>query len=341
MIGYALSIGSLYSARAKELPKLEIHRPAPAPIEPKAKKPTPRHPDEIYTRTFAVPSPMCLCDRLHHNEDEFEAEGEGIGPKKRTAQDVLEEAGLDFPEGTSASLNWRLWQLKVTHNSAGMAFVETYMASISGKAEKQMRYRVEIYRLPSLLVLELQESADHQNDHSPERNAVLKLAKKGQAKLITSVTLDSRSGLRSSFEDATEYRYLERYEYQEKSKETMPIFQTRLVGTIFAIDSVLGTNEFTMEADFSLEYHTAPPTQQKTQIYLQDTKGSVAVTLPTFHFKKISTSLSTISGTTRIIGTCRPTGKPEYEKEDLMDVVFLRSDVVFLDSQEDLQPSEP
>lgn len=316
------------SGLAKELPELEINRPIPL-HHPEATKPTPKDPTVIYSRVFPVPPSYTGPPPKEQRN------------KRRSAKSILEEAGVEFPEGTSANFNPYTSRLTVKQNAAGMKLIEHYIASITGKAEKLMRYRIEIYRLPSLLVLELQESADHQNDHSPERNAVLKLAKKGQAKLITSVTLDSRSGLRSSFEDATEYRYLERYEYQEKSKETMPIFQTRLVGTIFAIDSVLGTNEFTMEADFSLEYHTAPPTQQKTQIYLQDTKGSVAVTLPTFHFKKISTSLTTISGTTRIFGTCRPTGKPEYEKEDLMDVVFLRSDVVFLDSQEDLQPSEP
>lgn len=308
---------AILTTLAEELPKLNIKR-KPLVRKDVRENPVPKDPNKIYTRTFKIISYACCPpDESHKNS------------KRRSAKSILEEAGVRFPEGTSAIYIDHLGQLVVKHYPSGMELVEAYMESIYGKAEKSMRYQIEIYRLPGVLAQQVQRSIERQVNHSPERDAVLKLVKKEQAQLISSIILDARSGQRAEYEDVREHRYLQRYEWQDGISAAVPVFEKRKVGTVFHIDPVLGTNEYSMTVDLLLEHHTAPPTSHTSQMFLPNNSKMVAVSLPVFHREIIRTQITTISGQTRLIGAFRPSGKGEYKKQDLMDLVFLKGTVVF------------
>ena len=309
-----------FAEEPKTPAKLEIKRPASevktSPEEYKLKDP-----DKNYKRIFKTSPPG---HRLSEKQ-------------KRTAKSakkILEEAGIDFPKGTNAELDWDTGVLTVNHNPEGMLLIEAYIDRISSSAERALQWQVEIYRLPALLVLELQDSSIRQADHAPERDAVLKLVKKGQARLITSLSLECRSGQRAKFVDGKEYRFIDHYEWQKDSDTVLPVFEERLIGTIFEIDPVLGADNITIDLSFSLEHHTAPPEHELTQIRLPESDNNIEFSLPVFHCKTIITQITIRSGTTQIVGTFRPSGKPEYKQEDLMDIVFLKSTVMFVDPKE-------
>lgn len=300
---------------AKNPPKLEINRPTtPTPkTDPGEFKL--KDPDELYTRIFKTPpAGYAPSYKQKHNT--------------RTPKQILEEFGVNFPKGSSAKYDWETGFLTITNNEAGMAYVETYLDYIANHAEKNLQFQVEIYRLPSLLVLELQDSAGKHSDNTPERDAVLKLVKQGHAILITSVDLVCGSGQHGKFEDGIEYRYVDRYEWQESSKKILPVFKTQPTGTIFEVDPVLGADNSTIDVSFHFEHHTAPPEQEMAQIRLPDSENNIDFPLPVFHAKKITTQTTMHSGSTKIIGVYRPTGKPEYQKEDVMEIVFLKGIVV-------------
>ncbi len=306
--------GKSFAAEPTTATKLEIKRPAPE-VKTNPEKYKLKDPDKIYKRIFKTSPPS-------HPPSEKE---------KRTAKSakrILEEEGVDFPKGTSAELDWDTGVLTVTHNPVGMLLIESYIDHISSRAERALQWQVEIYRLPALLVLELQDSSINQADHTPERDAVLKLVKKDQAELITSLSLECRSGQRAKSSDGDDYRYIDRYEWQKDSDKILPIFETRTVGTVFEMDPVLGADDSTIDISFHLEHHTAPPSQEMTQIRLPDSDNNIDFSLPVFHSKTILTQITIQSGTTRIIAVYRPTGKAEYEKENLMEIVFLKGHVV-------------
>lgn len=48
---------------------------------------------------------------------------------------------------------------------------------------------------------------------------------------------------------------------------------------------------------------------------------------PRFHSKEIKTQVSLIKGDYLLIGTWKPTGKPEYLEKDLTHVVFVTANV--------------
>lgn len=313
LLGTTLS-GKSFAAEPATATRLEIKRTAPEvktnPEEYKLKDP-----DKVYKRVFKTPPPG-------HPPSEKE---------KRTAKSakkILEEEGIDFPEGTKAELDWDTGVLTVTHNPVGMLLIESYIDHISSRAERALQWQVEIYRLPALLVLELQDSSINQADHAPERDAVLKLIKEGQAELITNLSLECRSGQRAKFFDGNELRYLDHYEWQKESDKVLPVFETRTIGTVFELDSVLGADNSTIDISFFLEHHTAPPGHEVTQIRLPESDNNIEFSLPVFHSKTVRTQITIKSGTTRIIAVYRPTGKAEYEKENLMEIVFLKGHVV-------------
>jgi general secretion pathway protein D len=63
----------------------------------------------------------------------------GAGPKaRRTAKDILTEAGVTFAPGTSAIYNPGTSQLIVRNTQDQMELVEAYIETIKGKAEKQI-----------------------------------------------------------------------------------------------------------------------------------------------------------------------------------------------------------
>lgn len=111
-------------------------------------------------------------------------------------------------------------------------------------------------------------------------------------------------------------------------QKVLPTFDTRLVGTIFEIDPVLGADDNTIDISFHFEHHTAPPEQEMTQIRLPDTESNIEFPLPVFHSKSITTQITMQNGTTRIIGVYRPSGMAQYQQEKSMEIVFLKGNVI-------------
>ena len=83
----------------------------------------------------------------------------------------------------------------------------------------------------------------------------------------------------------------------------------------------------TVDLHFQLEYHTAPPSVSTMEVLFPDSKEPLKIPVPEFHGKEIRTVETMLAGTAKLIGSWRPTGKPEFEKNDLMQVVFLKVDI--------------
>lgn len=307
-------IGNSHPVFAQSLPKLEIKR-SKAEVKIPPSKFKLRDPEEIYKRVFKT-LPTCCPP----SEKEKRA--------GRTPQKILEEAGIEFPKGTSAQFDWDTGLLTVAHNPVGMLLVEAYIDQSSSRAERQLIFQLEIYRLSALLVLQLLQSAGEQSDHTPERGAVFKLVEKGHAKLVSALSLECGNGQRAKMVDGVQHRYLDHYEWDEKSKKVFPVFETRDVGTVFEIDPVLGEDDSSLYVSFSLERHTAPPEIETMKIRLPDSDKDVELSAPVFHSKRVTTEITMQAGSSKIICVYRPSGSEEFQKKDLMEVVFLKGFVV-------------
>ena len=96
-------------------------------------------------------------------------------------------------------------------------------------------------------------------------------------------------------------------------------------GTMLEVDPIIGADDVTVDLNVFLEHHTAPPTMHPITLASPD-KGTVLTTveMPEFHCKRLTTQMTMRANTVKLIGAWRPTGKPELENSQLMQVAFLR-----------------
>ncbi|MFK5924928.1 MAG: hypothetical protein QM496_22335 [Verrucomicrobiota bacterium] len=278
--------------------------------------------DDLYKARFIVPDTF-LNDYSNENGlpvDPFADEQRK--PSKRTAIKVLQEAGVVFGKGSSANYDIMNSVLTVVQTREQLELCEAYVAPICCRYEQQIAIRTEIYELPMPLALELVESCEGESDHSAERNAVRQLMKDGGAKLVALTSVISRSGQRSKIIDGNEVPFLENVPSKDNdNSETNDknfTIGSRPVGTLLEVDPVLGADNWTIDLSLQLEHHTASP----EFIPIRD-----GIKIPQFHSKEITTQVTLLKGNYLLVGTWKPTGKPEYEREDLMHVVFLTANV--------------
>lgn len=266
--------------------------------------------EDLYEMTFQL-SPNFL--------EEFEAEKKR-GEKIETLQDYLRNYGVEFTEKSSLNFDDETLQLKVIADSVNLDLLEALFdtgGALTGWIPKDISARVEIYELPQRQIDVLLESADLEGEHTPERNAVRQFVLNGGGKIVVSQQLRARPGAMGKTSDAIDVSFpLEAY-LDKEAVEKEVILDTREVGTILRIEPNIGETH-TIELRLELEHHTAPP---ELRPVTERTKA------PAFHAKKIQTSVILESGNYLLVGTWRPTGKPEYEERELGHVVFLTASI--------------
>ena len=238
----------------------------------------------------------------------------------RTVQEILSEAGIVFDEGASAVYNHDLSALTVINTRDQLEMVEAYTESIGSRAESHMQVRVEIYELPARLAMEAIESAAPEGRHNAERNAIYRAVGLGSVRLVNTITMMVRSGQRAKVEDVIEL-YVKYSTNESPSEEqgdgNAEAEEVRQVGTILEVDPIIGSDNTTIDLSLSLVHHTAPP-----ETISVDGKPVLA-----YHCKKTTSNFVLLSGSYTLLASWRPTGKPEYRENDLMQIAFVTANI--------------
>ncbi|MEM1443542.1 MAG: hypothetical protein AAGF67_14450 [Verrucomicrobiota bacterium] len=245
----------------------------------------------VYPNSHAVADPFA--------DPDFDPGG---FPKKESAQKILENAGIEFGPGTSASYSARTSLLTVVQTKEQMELVEAYTMGLGPGRERQMHVRAEIYRLPALAGIEVLESVRAQGDHAAERDAILDAVKKGKATLIASPVIVARSGQRAKTEQLFPVPVPEVPEDEEKEdgkeKTKNPTIQ-ELPLLLLEVDPVLGTDEYTVDLNFQLELrHRDDPEFSHimtTQVTMHDNDWYLVGTWNDVEFSEIVLVFFTVS----------------------------------------------
>jgi hypothetical protein len=235
---------------------------------------------------------------------------------RRSLQQALEEAGVKFAEGTSAKYSSVDWTLTVVNSEEQIELVEAYFDSLVIDYETTIYIRAEIYELAAEQVLQLIESAAHEPDHTPERNAAKRAVQQGEGRLVAMPSVIGRSGQKSTVEDLTEMFPSDRADERDREVEEKESKRRVSFGTILEVDPVLGANEYTIDLMLSLKHDLVSgsnwPSAGKAP-----TPGIVT------HPKSISTQITLIDGSYRLVGSWT-------SGEGTMQVVFLTAAVQYL-----------
>lgn len=283
-------------------------------------------PDELHTNIYVVPPGF-----LSSPVGEKTSAGPFAEDNRRTAKEVLESYGVVFGPGAAVITGGATSQLIVRQTAEQMRLVEGIIQSLkmSDWSQQTINLRIEVYELSAAQAMSFLEESESKADHSAEWAKLLQLRNMGSVRFVTNAMILSRSRQRAKYSDVKEVLYVTDFDWQNpgKSKEISPVFQTREVGTILAVDPTLNKDGQIVDLAFAFEHHSAAPEQKKVKVAIPGTDQTMEVTTPVFHAKKITSKLSLADGAVRIIGVWRPTGKPEFETEDLMHIAFLKMDL--------------
>lgn len=222
-------------------------------------------------------------------------------PNRKTAQDILRDAGIQFAEGTSAIFPTTTGVLTIVQTKDQIAAVESYIESITPGPEIYIHIRAEIYEVPHAQGIQVIESAQSEGEHTPERAALMKAVQSGDVKLIAFPNLICRSGQRAtvleelvSSEEATPNE--NKSEDNDKMPEVTPITISKLEA-----DAILGADEFTVDLNFSLSIsEPAVPTEAGA-----DESGR-------FRQRTITTQATLMNGNQQLVGSWNAPGDRVY-----------------------------
>ena len=248
-----------------------------------------------------------------------------------SVQKALEEAGVDFPDGTGLAYDPGARVLSATHAVEVLDAIEGLLGGSAADPMGLMTFRFEFYDVPALLALRLEQSASSQWDHTPEWEAVQKFLSKGEARTAGVVTLHSVSRQRPRFEDGEVFFVTTGYlrDPSDPSAEPLPLLEERFSGTRIEIDAVLREDEHTMDIALSLELATAAAEAGDGEVS-RGRRGEVAeasrgeTPVPS---RKLSTQITLRNGETRLLGSWSAAGAGGADGSGTRKLVFLTAHV--------------
>jgi hypothetical protein len=268
-------------------------------------------PDSWNTKSFRVPP-------------EFLASG--LGAPRYTPRMTLEAVGIPFPDGASASYNPSADMMIVRNTNENLAQVAAYVDSILAKPPPTITFTTHILQGPGPLLRRLTAQAASHGNHRAELDELLAAVKSGAIQSLGTNRVETRSGVHSTTPQGVEHTALTETRIDSDNKSEI-ITENRNVGLTVELEPTIGADGTTIELTPSTEFHTAAPFEHREHII--DTQGRRLESPLTDYFTaKLTTGFSILDGTTRLLSLYKPTGKPEFEKDDILQAIFITCDIL-------------
>ena len=117
------------------------------------------------------------------------------------AEELFKKFGVEFKNGARVVLDPSGLKMTVVQTRDQIDLIDAFMGSMMVDPPIVLSFRLEIFELPALTLLEVAESVSRHSDHTPERNAILELVKEGKSRLVTTLTVHTIPGERCKVED--------------------------------------------------------------------------------------------------------------------------------------------
>jgi hypothetical protein len=283
------------------------------------------------TRSFRIP-PDFLCDTATPNPGASQAPPLTRFPHP-SAQEILKNAGIEFPEGASAAFSPATSLLVVTNTPENLAKIEDFVTNVARHLPTTLAFTTHILQAEGSVMRELIKESTGIADHTEVWKKAEQLVAKGEATVLSTQRVETRSGQRCTIEAVEEHRFVNGFTKDEKGRWNVD-FGMRPVGSRLEIDPVLGPDGYTIDLNLAPEYHHAPPTLPSFDASAPAGTYHVQSLLPVFHVSKLTTAITMGSGMTRLLGVWKPGGKPEFDDGDVLQAAFIRADIVHMDRRD-------
>lgn len=257
--------------------------------------------------------------------------GDGAGWRNpgETVESYFKRRGIVLPKGSIIDADANGF-LRVTSTLPVLERVSVIADEVTSKAPRQIALTFHTVRAPGPMLRALAASASTTNDASAALQTVLDAVVKNEATMLSTNTFETKPGNKASQNSIIEARCLEDFEGidPKKPKERVLRPETHEEGLRIEVDPVIGPDGQTIDLTVSFQHSTAPG--EHRDAVFRDPATAKNYTLPfvDLHEAKVNCAISLMSGKTRLLGLWRPTGKPEFEREDVMEAVFITARAV-------------
>ncbi len=225
-----------------------------------------------------------------------------------------------FPAGSAFLLDVSAGTLAVRTTVPQMAVVHSLINGLSG-VPSYIVLQLHLVQADAPTIRQILQGTQNKADHSEQWKRLSEMVAQGKAKPLGTLALETRSGQRASLESSSEHEHCTGFTVDEKGHLEVNS-ESKPVGLKVEIDPVMGPDGDTLDINYALEYHFAPPVERSDMI------GSVEAAFTDFRCAKITTAISMINGMTRLLGTWKPFGTPELDGADVLQAAFLTAEIV-------------
>ncbi|MFN0080649.1 MAG: hypothetical protein ACKVY0_29625 [Prosthecobacter sp.] len=290
--------------------------------------------DKQETKTYHVPRDFL--NRMNNPvepdnpsapEDPFGAPNHRQPVRQRhSAPQPFERLGVTFPEGASASYNPATSTLVVRNTPRNLALIEAWLDELIHTSPATLVFTTHVLQAPGPLLRRLTAQAASKSNHRAELDELLAAVKAGNAQSLGTNRIETKPGVIARTQQGTEHTALADVRI---SKEGAPeiITETRNVGFKVELEAIIGADSQLVDLNIAPEFHTAAPFEHREHIL--DTQGRrLEFPLTDYHVAKTTTGITMPDGTVRLLSLYKPTGKPEFEKEDILQAIFITCDIL-------------
>ncbi len=277
--------------------------------------------------------------------------------RRVTAEDILRAAGIPFPKGASANYLRETSELVARNTPSNIELIEAFLLPLDyGFKPRQVSFSAHIIQADAALIRKLSRETMSLSDHTAAWKAVEDAEAQGKAKVLRSVWLETKSGQRATSESVIEYSLTtetgiggaSRTESSSAPKSDdaksgavakatvingdgsttiSATSEVSPVGLRLEIEPTVGNDNTTLDLNLSFEYDYSPPVQRVITEPPPPQTLRLAAPRTEFREAKVSTSITMLSGSTRLLGVWKPEGNAELDG-DVLQAAFLRADIV-------------
>lgn len=217
----------------------------------------------------------------------------------------FKKQGVFLPEGSLAVLDVEHEVLAVRTTGELHGQLSLMEESYRNNLPKMLAFRVDVLEAETAEVSKVMNDAASSADHGPLLDRLEAQVAAGRGKMLSTTRADTKSGQRVTINNATHWLFGTESEINEKGSSGTSARESRQVGTIVELDPVLGSDGRTIDVNYSLEYHLAPPTVRQSPVAFMDNKR-VEMPVVDFHVAEATSSLAMVDGQCRLLGVWHP-----------------------------------
>jgi type II secretory pathway component GspD/PulD (secretin) len=210
--------------------------------------------------------------------------------------------------------------------------VHDRISSLATRIERQLSKLVvsnlEILEADAAKVREAAQKVTTKANHHAAWEMLDALIPTKEARLVTSLRLETKSGNRATAEGG-EIRLYNSETTLDESKRSSTAMEERRAGTTLEMEPTIGADGETIELNVSLEHHHGPPMDRWDTINVSGEK-TLESPVVDFYVAEVTTGYTTLSGMTKLLGIWKPEGANAVQNGDKLQAAFLTSHVATL-----------